>query len=479
MSIASLSSERDKAKAGLEASPAWIAWTSALTAGQQVHRDFEKDLNSVLSLIDPTPEDVLRLTDGFEQWDAQDPVVNEYKRVQQLQTEKQQVNDLRRHVEESAEWRTLIRLNRELKAQLVEKTKQLRQSFLIDKAVDKVENIPAAPVAEATQAAALKPQPQPAEPPSEKLPEHPLDKPPKRLSEKPLDKQQERPSASPTNGIADHSSVGPLPASRSTSSPTRVPSSFKRDESTKLMIPSWCSGVVPDLYQPVPEHGLGLVDAEVYQEMCGSVRTQVQRIWSHKESGHYLLAAVLRALEFQVDTHYEPPSPSRVDELRDSMLKAVSTWSDEELSACVPEYDSQKKSRGQYFMSAEGDAALLYIHHALHPATAPRMYVIIGNGNPSQLSLWIVGGKEAPKLNTKCIVLFQDVSNESMPHVEVLGWKRGSRGPSPLKTVLDFSETIIQSLESWSLRHDTTSRSTRKRPREEITKPIDLSGTEE
>ncbi len=85
------------------------------------------------------------------------------------------------------------------------------------------------------------------------------------------------------------------------------------------MIPSWCSGVVSDLYQPVPEHGLGLVDPEVYQALCGSVRTQVQRIWSHKDSGHSLLAVMLRALEFQVETRYEPPPPTRVDDLRASM----------------------------------------------------------------------------------------------------------------------------------------------------------------
>jgi hypothetical protein len=429
------------------------------------------------SLIDPTPEDVLRLTDGFEAWDAEDPIFREYKRVQQLRTEKQRIHELKQRVEESAEWRTLIRLNRQLKAQLAEEIKQLRQPFLVvDNAIGTVEkpavtppeNVTAASNGEASQIAA----PQQAEHPSETPSNKPSASPSENLS---------------TNGTADHPPAdSPPAASRSismTSSPTRFASPFKRDESTKLMVPSWCSGVISDLYQPVSEHGLGLVDADLYQGMCGSVRTQVQRIWSHKENGHSLLAAVLRALEFQVDTHYEPPSPSRVDELRDSMLKTVATWSDEELSACVPGYDAKKMSQEQFFMSGEGQVSWLYLYAALHPGTAPRIYVIVGNRTAqSPLSLLIVDlGKQDPpkaKLNTKCIVLFQNASNEPLPHVEVIGWKRGSRGPSPLKTVFDFSETIIQSLESWHLQHDTTSRSSRKRPREE-TKPIDLSGTEE
>ena len=73
-----------------------------------------------LTLIDPTPDDVLQLTDGFEQWDAQDPVVNEYKRVQLLQAEKGRVAELKQRVEESDEWRTLIQLNRQLKTQISE-----------------------------------------------------------------------------------------------------------------------------------------------------------------------------------------------------------------------------------------------------------------------------------------------------------------------------------------------------------------------
>ena len=229
------------------------------------------------------------------------------------------------------------------------------------------------------------------------------------------------------------------------------------------MVPQWCSGVVPDLYQVVPEHGLGLVDAEVYGRMCGSMRNQELRIWSPRNGALHLLAAVLRAVEFQVDTHYEPSSAGRVDELRDSMLKTVASWSDEELSACVPGYDPKEATQEQYFMSAQG--ALLHLYHALYPATAPRIYVIIGDpAAHAQPSLPLVDGKEPPKPNnTRCIVLFQNMSTEPSPHVEVIGWKRGSRGPSLLQAVFDFSETIIQSLESWYLHHNTASR---KRPRE-------------
>jgi hypothetical protein len=260
-------------------------------------------------------------------------------------------------------------------------------------------------------------------------------------------------------------------------------SPFKRDESSKLKMPHWCSGIEQDLYQPVSEHGLGLVDATVYQQMCGSVRNQVQRIWSSKEDGSSLLAAVLRAQEFQVDSRYEPPSFARVEELRESMQKAASVWSDEELSACVPGYDAKETTKEQFmekmFKSAQGqaDTTLLHIYQAVHPTT-PRIYVIVGNragelasGQP-QLSLVIVG-RDPPQPTTRCIVLFQNVSHEPVPHVEVLGWKRGARGPSPLKTVFDFSENIIRSLEAWYLHHAAFSPSppndsrNRKRARDE------------
>ena len=317
-SIAFLSAERDKAKASLESSPAWAAWKSAMTAVVSLPE------MPVLSVLGPTPEDVLQLTNGFEPWDVQDPVVAEHRRVQQLLMEKSRVNKLRQRVEEGEEWQTLVRVNRQLKAQLFEETTQLRQSLLVIDTIDRPLRTPfvtkndAAPNKEASHAAA--PQPSAAE----------------------------HPSNTSTNGTADRAPAAPTSPASSPTLPSRSPSPFKRDESTKLMVPSWCSGVVPDLYQTVPEYGLGLVDAEVYQGMCGSVRTQVQRLWSTREGGHNLLAALLRAVEFQLDTHYEPPSRARVDELRDSMLKKAAAWSDEELSVVVPAYDPKATSEEQF-----------------------------------------------------------------------------------------------------------------------------------
>ena len=448
--IASLSAERDKAKSDLVSSPAWVAWKSAITALLSPHE------MPVFSVIDPTPEEVLH---GFDEWDATDPIVNEYKRVQQLQTEKRRADELKQRVEESEEWRSLIQLNRQLKAQLAEEVKQLRQSLLVVDKADKttVKLSPQAPNEGASPNPAqlpFEPQSQPAEPPA---------------------------VSQPANGRSEHSPVNHLPPAASR--PTTVTSSsspVKRDESSKLMVPSWCSGVVSDLYQPVPEYGLGLVDEEVYHQMCGSVRSQVQRVWSSRDNAHSLLAALLRAVEFQVDTNIEPPSHARVDELRDSMLKTASLWSAEELAARVPGYESKEMSTEQFLKSADGDTALLYLYRALH-RTAPRIYVIVGNrATHPPLSLLIVDGKDSPKLNTRCIVLFRNMSTEPLPHVEVIGWKRGSRGPSPLKTVLDFSETIIQSLEAWYVQHQTPpSATTRKRARVERTPAGDNCGADE
>ena len=275
--------------------------------------------------------------------------------------------------------------------------------------------------------------------------------------------------------------VEELPAvSRPVNGKRATPSPFKRDESTKLMVPSWCVGVEADLYEPVSDFGLGLVDIEVYERMCGSVRTQVQRIWSPRDTGHSLLAAMVRALEFNVDSHIEPPSRNRVNELRDSMLKTAAAWSEEELSACVPEYDAKAMSKEQFVQSADrqGDSTLLHLYQALHP-TAPRAYIIVGNPSAHpQCSLVIEGGKSSPTPDTRCVVLFRNMSTEPLPHVEVVGWKRGSRGPSPLRTVMEFSDGIIQSLEAWSQQHQASlSTKTRKRARKE-TSSIDLSSAD-
>jgi hypothetical protein len=317
-------------------------------------------------------------------------------------------------VQQSQEWRNLIQLNRQLKERMTQETKQLLQTFLTNKVPTTPE--PQNGAAQATTAP--------------------------------------HSSESPTQ--SNHVSASSSPLAPSASS-----SPFKRDESSKLKMPSWCSGIEQDPYKPASEHGLGLVDASVYQHMCGSERNQVQRVWSATADGGSLLAAVLRAEEFQVDSRYEPPPSARVEALRESMQQTASALSDEELAACVPGYDPKETSKEQLLekllVSAQGqvDTALLRIYHMLHP-TAPRIYVIVGSrAAQPQLSLVVVGS-ERPQPSTQCIVLFLNVSTESAPHVEVIGWKRGSRGPSPLKTVFDFSENIIRSLETWRQQHAST-----------------------
>jgi hypothetical protein len=220
---------------------------------------------------------------------------------------------------------------------------------------------------------------------------------------------------------------------------------------------------VKDPHEPVVGYGLGLVDVDVYGGMCSSKWNQVHRICSVNGDGHSLLAAVLRAQEFDVETGYEPPPLARVAELRESIQGSAAALSDEELSASVSEYDCKVTTKEQFLESSQtwSDMTFIGLYQALHP-TAPQIYIIIEDlSGDASLTLDVIRSSDT---NRPCVVLFQQKSCE-LPFVEVIGWKRGARGTSPIKTVFDSSESIIQSLEAWLQQH-TSSKQSRKRGRD-------------
>jgi hypothetical protein len=197
-------------------------------------------------------------------------------------------------------------------------------------------------------------------------------------------------------------------------------------------------------------------------------------------------------LEFNVTTGPQHPTPGTLDTLRFMLRDAVISWSDEQFNFCIPAHlraECREEYVVKYLQSpvAHADVSLLHIYHAVHP-NAPRIYVIsvhkgftvAGEGAdngaededcmmmfssaspPHHLCSLHVVGDEAPTAKTRCIVLYHNLAM-SVRHFEAVGWKKGSRGPSPLKTIFTFDDPIICSLERWQQKRPV-SRSQGMRP---------------
>ena len=91
--------DRVRAKAELEVSVVWIAWKAAdagLRPFAQVDDDLDR-LSTPLPIL--LPEEVVALTDGFDSWDQQDPLLLQYLLVRRAE-------ELREQLINSAEWQS-------------------------------------------------------------------------------------------------------------------------------------------------------------------------------------------------------------------------------------------------------------------------------------------------------------------------------------------------------------------------------------
>jgi hypothetical protein len=180
--------------------------------------------------------------------------------------------------------------------------------------------------------------------------------------------------------------------------------------------------------------------------MCGSLRPQVQRIWSAR-GPRSLLAALVTAQRFN-PTSWSHPTNLHMDELRQRIFNVVERWTNE-FAAVITSH-----TRVEYvtkFLSATSqeqlDMSFLRLFQAVDPS-APRVYVISVNSpaSRSQVSLDIIGNHTGSTTNTPCIVLYRHVASDG--HFEAVSWKP-SRGGTPLTSSFTGSHEFIVSLEKW------------------------------
>ena len=495
--LSRLLAERLQAQAALESSPLWIAWSAAVNGLPSE----ESTLLAARPSSPPalTPKEALALAVcGFDSWDLQDSGVSEYVRASQLVAERRRVDELMQQLENSAEWRALVRLDHELKV-AVRRESHILRSSLIGMNGD----------ATVAQGPALRGVPSPSSSASSSVDSVSFSSPSSMaatisVSSVPVSSTHMVASSSP----AASSSICETPVSTvASSSPadshssTPSSSSASKDPTAKLKAPAWCTQLISDPYDIVPERGLGLTSVDVYQGMCGSERHQVQRVWCARD-GHSALAALVRALDFHLGERWQHPSASRLDEARQRLVRQVSAWTDDRFASVVPSAVTRSEYVEKVLSSrqAHSDVDFLYVYRATTPWT-PRIYVITVHkrkdsleeartagseesvavsqdtdvddkeGTRHGVSLQIIGD-DNPQDDTRCIILYQ---NLTVPHghFEAVGWKK-ARGPSALRTMFQFSEPIITSLETWNEKPKTPSLSIKKRPRETASSEVEI-----
>ena len=262
---------------------------------------------------------------------------------------------------------------------------------------------------------------------------------------------------------------------------------------SRLRSPPWCSGLIEDPHLIVPEHGLGLTSHDVHLQMCGTEKHQLQRLGS-RQDGQSVLSSLLRALHFDVERNHEHPTPALVDQLRRELRRAVEGWSDARFAAALPRHLRGVVGRAELVakqLSGSGggaaalDPALLWVWRAA-THKAPRIYLItvapptvktkvkeeggrmtdatsrgtttatrsappLPSPSPPGHSLRLqILGEPEPLPSTPCLLIYQNLCTPLLlPHHEALAWKKGTRGPSRLKTVHAYHEPIVGALEAW------------------------------
>jgi hypothetical protein len=508
--------ERARAKFVLDVSAGWIAWKAADAALRPSIEADDLDRLSAPFPVSLIPEDVVGLTDSFDSWDEQDPLLLEYTRVRRSE-------ELRERLMNSAEWHSFQEAQQRLlvfaKEELLKKKDALERRrsgpSRLSSHGEGAAHIPS-PHPSSASSPMLQPLPAAANDSSSPSDESspalhvPPSSTPASILGSPTSMaidtvvattvssafhspQAEQPSftAAESDESSSRASVSqlPFPSSSSSSSSTRptvatsesTDSSTARDRSarrnrhsrqpstqpprsspSRLIRPLWCLEMVEDGTTVLGANQLGLVDREV-REICSCLRPQMQRIWSER-GPRSLLAALVTAQRF-TPTSWTHPTHQQMDELRQRVHDMVERWSDEHFAVVITEYKRTDYVTRFLTSSAEGplDMSFLRVLEAVDPAY-PTVYVICVNSlaDPRQASLDIIGNPSG--LNTKqapCIVLYRHVSSDN--HYEAVSWKP-SRGGTPLTTSFTRSHELIVALEKWHSRSPSLS-PTRKRKR--------------
>ena len=496
---ATLQPVRAQARAALLSSPLYLTWKAASAAFTAQREDVERLLSSPASSpeLELTLEDVDPSVDAASLlFERQEPLVARCEALSRLLAQQQRVAELRREVEAGDEWRRLKSAEAQLREHLRREAARLSASLNLGTGAVVQHPPPSSPPSAGGLPADGR---APSQPPSaagvtkeEARDAPPPTMPPSPASTAPPPSAADIGSPSPSPPLAVSSSEGGPPSSSSSlassvaspmderkdgddesdvdSAPAAASIAakdggmrfsvaedsclsvgYKRDDSSQLRVPSWNCAVQQDALTPVPERGLGLCNAAVHRDMCGTEKHQLQRVWS-RPSAHPFLSALLRALHFRVDTRFDPPSEAQEAESIASMARTLSTWSDDQLSRCLPHGPAQSVAdfiAAHLAHKADVDVSALYVFAAaLTPS--PRVYLISVGPPPQQPSLEVIKGSSDSK--SPCVVLYHLQAGEE-PHVEAVGWKRGTRGPSPVKTLHQPSDAIIRALDAWYSAH--------------------------
>jgi hypothetical protein len=553
--------ERARAKSVLDGSAVWIAWRDADAALRPSSEADDLDrLSAPLPVL--IPEDVVGLTDSFDPWDEQDPVLLEYRRVRGAEELKEKlVNSAEWHSFQEAQHHLLVFVKEELlrkrKALEIRRSSASRLSShgdgtllppslhslstpplmlqsRLDTEITATTDSSSPPDASSstlhtdghglTSPLSMTPHanqlcgtqlPSSSPPTSSKdMNSSPNLGPPSRStsmaadstaasrdssasysprSQPPSITVAERSVSSASASGSQLSFAGPIStsssstavtseisassttANQSTSRKTRPRHSLQRPTSpprsppqsslARLKRPLWCLEIVEDGDKVLGANQLGLVDQDL-RDMCGSVRPQVQRIWSDR-GPRCLLAALVTAQRF-TPASWSHPTHHQMEELCQRVHDEVERWSDEQFATVITGYRRTEYVTKFLNPSSDGqlDMAFVRLLQAVDPAH-PRVYVISvsSHAGARQASLDIIGNFNGASANTSCIVLYRHVSSDS--HFEAVSWKP-SRGGTPLTTSFLYSHEFIVALEKWKKgnnRHSPSPSATRKRRR--------------
>ena len=195
-----------------------------------------------------------------------------------------------------------------------------------------------------------------------------------------------------------------------------------------------------DGLQVVPEGRLGLTVPEVWDQMWGVSRQQLQRIWAVR-GPDALLAAIIRSETSDMDTQHEHPSAADIAELRADLTKFVLSSSEEEYQACFAAGVEHRTKQAMHGLLADPqqwlDSQVLDVYYAWcrQDHWDMRIYLISVDGAGARLAII---GEELANDDTSCTIIHESLA-EPHGHYEAVSSKK-ARGHSRLKTTRPFKE---------------------------------------
>ena len=160
-----------------------------------------------------------------------------------------------------------------------------------------------------------------------------------------------------------------------------------------------------------------------------------------------LLAAILRALTFNVTTRVEHPAAQDIGTLRTSLHRFAPSSTDHLINSFFPgavihatrEEFVNRLANPRKYLSAD----VLFVYHAMEMSDFNLCITVITVGESSPY-LTVFGRDDEPK--TQCITLYENRS-VTPAHYETVCMKHAV-APSRLRTVFPMSDSLMQSIQA-------------------------------